>query len=57
MVNPQDQPEIPAELDEEWTPFREMAVAFHEMYESFVWAGFTEDQAIRLVATMAKEGN
>lgn len=34
----------------------ESAVAMHEIYISFIDAGFTEDQAMEIVKTMIVEG-
>jgi hypothetical protein len=57
MANPEEPNDLSQQLDEDWSPFRIMATVLHEMYESFIWSGFTDDQAIKLVALMAKENN
>ena len=33
----------------ELTPMQQMAATYHELYESYVEAGFTADQALQLI--------
>jgi hypothetical protein len=38
------------------SPMYEMAIVLHEMFKSLVASGFNEEQALRLTALMAKNG-
>jgi len=40
-----------------WTPLHDAAVALHESFLAYVAAGFTEDQALALIAKMMMEQN
>jgi hypothetical protein len=42
------------EFDSEWDNLRIMAVVCHQMFKSFIQAGFTEPEALRLTAFMVK---
>jgi hypothetical protein len=46
----------PASHDLGISPMYEMAIVLHEMFTSLVASGFTEEQALRLTALMAQNG-
>jgi hypothetical protein len=47
---------VPDDFDSPLTELAAMAAMHHEMYRSYVDAGFTEEQAFRIVLTVISGG-
>lgn len=52
----QEEPTMEIDSTAELTPMQMMAVSLHEMYKSFLFAGFEDDQAMYLVVETMGQG-
>ena len=52
----QEEPSMEIDSTAELTPMQIMAVSLHEMYKSFLFAGFNDDQAMYLVVETMSTG-